>query len=217
MSASAARTDAMLRGQSTLAQKVYGVMPEVGVLDLGAIKRALETSGQIGSIEQPKLLACLNSLKDAKLITEPKTGEYKRRGKPGRKPAAQEPTEPEPVAVIETQPEAPAPVVEPVKVEEPAVQEPEPAPVVAEAPAPVVAEAFIPAPAQAIVPVEVKVQNATLDMFSELSNEVVKMAVEFNARLRDLAVRIEEAALLVEDHAEDAEKFRKLKDFMGKL
>jgi len=238
--ASATRMDAMLRGQSALAQKVFSAMSEDKLQDLPMIKRYLEKNELVGTIEQPKLLACLGALKDARLITEPKAGQYKRRSRPGPKRTLR-PAEPQDQGMLVPQPVLVAavvihPVEEPEPVE-PVIEAPAPAQVeaeatavvtavvtpvadapvveVVEAPAPVVVKAVIEAPAP--VAAEAPAHNKSLDVLSELAAEVVTLGEEMNARLKSIAARIEEAALLREDHAEQAEKLKKLQDFVRSL
>jgi len=239
--ASATRMDAMLRGQSALAQKVFSAMSDDELKDLPMIKRYLEKNELVGTIEQPKLLACLGALKDARLITEPKAGQFKRRGRPGRKPVPQQVEQgmlvPQPVVVaavvihpveepepVETVIEAPALVEAEVTAEATAVVTAVVTPVadapvveVVEAPAPVEALKEAPAPAEEPTPTPAPTHNKSLDVLSELAAEVVTMGEEFNARLKSIAARIEEAALLREDNAELAEKYKKLQDFVRTL
>lgn len=234
----------MLRGQSALAQKVFNVMLDETLQDLHMLKRVLERSGAVGTIEQPKLLACVNALKDARLISEPKAGQYKRRGKPGRKttsatvsprsepvammvPLDTAPAQPEfqaPAPVEEPAPvaEAPAPVEAVAPVEPEAIVEPvAEAPAQVETPAPIEAPATVEVVAEAVVDAQAVVTNTTpveaFDVLLELATELTTLGEEFNTRLKAIATRIEEAALLREDSAEQAAKLRKLQDFMRTL
>jgi hypothetical protein len=235
--ASATRMDAMLRGQSALAQKVFSVLQDEKLLDLHMLKRKLEEAELVGNIEQPKLLACVSALKDAKLVSEPKSGQYKRRGKPGRKPVQQVeqgmlvPQAPEPMTVTSwAKAHAPVEAPTPAPVEAPAPVEPEavveavaeaPAPVEAPAPAEAQAPATVDVVAGAVTDTQAAVTDTTpveaFDVLLELATELQTLGEEFNTRLKAIATRIEEAALLREDSAEQAAKLRKLQDFMRTL
>lgn len=88
-----ARAEALLRGQSSTARKLFEVVPVMEAWAVDDIRAELMRSGKVGTIERHATLACLRDLVDAGLIGEP-TREWFR----SRVRMPKEPQKPRPVA-----------------------------------------------------------------------------------------------------------------------
>ncbi|MBN3848644.1 hypothetical protein G3N58_17705 [Paraburkholderia sp. Ac-20342] len=105
----------LLAGQSTIAQKVYQVVPISGAQNVAwianALKRATSSTPDLRIIH-----GCLSALQDAGLVRQPKSGSYQRDPDPGSKGATLKPqpklAAPEAVADAEPTVEAKATTVD---------------------------------------------------------------------------------------------------------
>ena len=72
------RVEKLLRGQTSLAKKVFGVVPALGAMTANQIRGALE-SGGASNADVRTIRACLTDLEDAGLVIQQPAGMFRRR------------------------------------------------------------------------------------------------------------------------------------------